>query len=214
MLAHGNSDNEQAIIISPIFEEMNFTRTFVADMARELSARGVGSWIPDLPGTGESLRELGELGWEDWRGAARAAGEAVAAQCGRKPHVVGLRGGALLGDAIDGLSWWSFATESGASLLRHLQRTQLISDQNNDVQISDIKDQTTCYAGYPLSPAMRGVLEAGEARRRPTPHRMAPPELQDARPKLWRMAEPGRDRELSAALAADIADWIATCEPR
>jgi hypothetical protein len=190
---------------------MNFTRTFIVDIARALAGLGIASWLPDLPGTGESLRELSDIGWDDWRDAARTAGETVATHSGRKPHVIALRGGTLLSDAVDARSWWSFAAASGASLLRDLQRTQLITDRGNP---SRSMPHGSHYAGYSLSLAMREGLGTAVEPAPSGPHREAPLDLQDSRSRLWRRAEPGRDRELSEALAADIAAWINSCEPR
>jgi hypothetical protein len=209
MLTYGTKEHKQAIVIHPLFEEMNFTRSFIADIARALDGHGVSSWLPDLPGTGESLIDLADLGWDDWRDAARAAGEAIAAYTGCRPHVVALRGGSLLSDAVNGQSWWSFAPESGASLLRHLQRTQLVSCRNNVRQKADNNDYFE-YAGYTLSSAMQSGLSVAEASRHDL-HRIVPAE---ANGMVWRRAEPGRDTSLSEALAADIAGWIAACEPR
>ncbi len=211
MLVHHSHNNLHAIVIPPLFEELNFTRAFVADIARALAGRGITTWLPDLPGTGESPRVLGNIGWEDWRDAARTAGEVIAARIGSKPHVIALRGGTLLSDAVDGQSWWSFAPCAGASLLRHLQRTQLISDHRIIHEQSENEQYLFEYAGYPLSAAMQDGLGVATPAALPHPHRIAPIQS-TAMP--WRRAEPGRDPALSMALAADITGWIVQCERR
>jgi hypothetical protein len=213
MLAHGSNEDRQVIIIPPFFEEMNFTRIFLADVARAMAERGTGSRLIDLPGTGESLRDLEDVDWQDWRDAARIAGETIAGRAGRKPHIVAIRGGALLSDAIDGLSSWSLAPIPGAALLRDLRRTQLISDSWNNQHTVDIEDKYS-YAGYALSPAMHDGLNAAIEPASPVPHRTAPPDLHGSDGLLWRRAEPGRNQALSVALAEDIVAWIATCEHR
>jgi hypothetical protein len=186
---------------------MNFTRGFIVDIMRALSALNIGTWLPDLPGTGESLRPLETISWDDWLDAARTAGEAVAAQSGRRPHVIALRGGNLLAHAVDRRSCWSFAPASGASLLRQLQRTQLISDKRNIHDQSDING----YMGYTMSSQMRISLENMSE---PAP--FSPLHVREASSTemLWRRAEPARAPELSTALAAEIAQWIATCDAR
>ena len=212
MFSLGASEGPQAIILPPLFEEMNFTRAFIVDIARGLAAAGIGSWLPDLPGTGESLRDLATIGWDDWRDAAHGIGETIMALTDSRPHVVALRGGALLADAIEGRSWWSFAPASGASLLRQLQRTQIVTDRDRKQAEPSDPERISIYAGYPISAAMRTGLTGAEIPVLPSPHRAAPAELLDDRAKLWRRAEPGRDPELAAKLADDIAHWIATCE--
>ena len=211
MLVHGFKNSHQAIILAPLFEELNFTRTFTADIARALAKRGIGSWLPDLPGTGESLHKLSDIGWDDWRDAARIAGETVATATGSKPHIVALRGGALLSDAVDGRSRWSFAPVAGASLLRHLQRAQLISHRNYATQDILLDHEIFEYTGYELSANLRDGLQTAEPPASADRDRIAPVE---EGAMLWRRAEPGRDRELSIALADDIAAWIASCDAR
>lgn len=211
MLVHEANNGPQVILIPPFFEEMNFLRGFLVDIARSLSAKGVGSWLPDLPGTGESLLHLRDIGWDDWREAIRAASETVAASVGSRPHVASFRGGALLCDMVDARSWWSYAPATGASLLRYLQRTQLISDIENDQEEPDIETEIAFHGGYELSRPMRDALDVAIEPPVDGPRRMVP-----AGPgtPLWRRAEPGRDPELSALLADDIATWIATCADR
>jgi hypothetical protein len=207
LLAHGPQEIQQAIILPPLFDELNYTRGFIVDIMRALSALNIGTWLPDLPGTGESPHPLDSIGWDDWLDAARVAGEAVAAQSGARPHVIALRGGNLLAHAVNGRSCWSFAPASGASLLRQLQRAQLISDKRNIDHQSDMN----VYMGYTLSADMQFALEnMGE----PTP--LSPLHVREASSTemLWRRAEPARAPELSTALAAEIAQWIATCEAR
>lgn len=209
MLVHGRNNQRHIIIIPPLFEESNFLRGFIVDIARTLAAKGIGSWLPDLPGTGESLRPLKETGWEDMRGAIAAAGDAVTAKVGSLPHIVSFRGGALLGDAVNGRSWWSYAPASGASILRHLRRAQIISDGENDIQTSVSDDYF--YAGYEIAPALHDALEGAVELPVNGPRRTPPA---PAGTPLWHRAEPARDPGLSAMLADDIASWIAACDAR
>ena len=57
----GAADAPPILFVPPLFEEMNRTRALIAAIMRALAARGYGCWLPDLPGTGESLRALGEV---------------------------------------------------------------------------------------------------------------------------------------------------------
>lgn len=211
MLVHEAKYDPQIIIIPPLFEELNLLRGFTVDFARALAARGIASWLPDLPGTGESLRELRDIGWEDWRGALHAAGEAVASHTGAAPFVASFRGGVLLSDAVEARGWWSFAPATGASLLRHLQRIQLISNIENDLEDHDNKRESSYFGGYELSLPMRDALRSAIVPPVNGPSRIVPA---GSGTPLWRRAEPGRDPELSDLLAEDIAAWTASCAGR
>jgi hypothetical protein len=211
MLSFGEKEWPQAIILSPLFEEMNFTRALVADLARNLATHRIGSWLPDLPGTGESGRSLGEIMWQDWRDATRSCCDAVAHATGATPHLVSIRGGALLADAAQGRSWWSFAPASGASLLRQLERIDRISGLKVAPQSIDIMYEC---AGYQLNREMRAGLAAATPLTPTVPFRIAPAELAGEGVPLWHRAEPMRDPALAAALAADIAQWVRACERR
>lgn len=189
---------------------MNFTRSFVVDIARELSANGVGCWIPDLPGTGESLRALPTIRLADWREAARLAGEYVATATGRTPHVVSIRGGTLLDGDIKAASWCRYAPVAGEAVIRHLDRTQLISNRKTDRQATD-KSRTDLVAGYALSAALRDDLRSAMVATT-EPAKLIHLAGDEVGP--WRRAEPGRDRALAATLVAEILAWIGECEPR
>ena len=81
----------QAIIIQPLFEEANRCRRLLVSVMRGLAANGIGSVLPDLPGTGESRTEISEVAFSDWQEALSAFVETV------EPVIIAsLRGGALL----------------------------------------------------------------------------------------------------------------------
>lgn len=206
MLVRGPEDGPQVVLLSPLFEEMNFTRALLAEVGRALAGRGVASWLPDLPGTGDSLAPLAGIGWDDWLEAASAIGDAVAARTGGNPLCCAFRGGALLDAAIGARARWRYAAADGASLLRHLRRTQRIAEGDGD---SSSKDQAvTALAGYHLSASMQAGLAsarpAGDARE----------VVAEAGHALWHRAEPARDDQLAEQLSADICDWAAACDSR
>lgn len=188
-----------------MFEEMNFTRRLLAQIGRALAERGIGTWLPDLPGTGESARPLASIGWPDWRDAARAAAEAVAARTGTAPFSCAFRGGVLLDDAVAARERWRYAAVAGEALLRQLRRTQLVADSEAGVTPTE----NTMLAGYTLSAAMRAALEAA------APSPVADREIAAAPEEaLWRRAEPGEDTALAVRLSANISDWIRACGSR
>jgi len=207
MLVHGPADGPRALILAPFFGENNGTRATIVGIARLLAAAGIGSAIPDLPGTGESGTALAEIEWQDWRDAAAAAGRTIG-----RPHVVALRGGALIDDAVAAQSWWRFAPVPGATLLRQLKRAQKIADSEAATDDDDAPGGAGVIelAGYRVSPLLCVALRVADPGLPVGPLRSLPFEGPGIAP--WRRAEPTADSELAARLAADIEDWIHTCE--
>lgn len=205
MLARGSRNYVQVLLLQPLFEEMNFSRTLLGEIGRSLAGRGIGTWLLDLPGTGESPLPLASIGWDDWRDAARAAGEAVAALTGAKPFSCAFRGGALLDDAVAAAARWRYAAVAGDALLRQLRRTQRIADR--EAGLAAVADGAIVeLAGYTLSTALRDGLAAS------TPAAIADREvaaMPDGTP--WRRAEPSGNRVLAEQLVDNICEWIATC---
>ena len=203
MLVHGSS-RPRVLILGPLLNEMNQTRALLVDLARRLAARGVASALPDLPGTGESLTPLRELGWDDWRRSAAAAADALSAEQGSPPHIVSLRGGSLLDDACVAASRWRFAAVSGAALLRPLERVQRLAGDGQ--RTGDLVE----LGGFAMGPELVAALRAAE----PAQVEGQLRSLAHDRPglPLWRRAEPGADPELAEQLSSDIACWVAACE--
>lgn len=183
------------LFLPPLFEEMNRTRALIAATMRALAALGFQSWLPDLPGTGESERALEEVSWQDWRDSAAAAFESAGAVAS-----VSLRGGALLDEAAP--ARWRFAPATGASLARDLSRAGLMTEGGG---------------GYAPSPALlAGLAEAEPAAggilrtlRLSTDRGEADLKLEG--PPLWRRAEPQNSSELAEAMALDISSWMRSC---
>lgn len=206
----GAPEARPLFFLPPLFEEMNRTRALLAATMRALAPRGYCCWLPDLPGTGESERALDEIGWDDWRDAARDAAAAVALTAGRSPAVASLRGGALLDDGVETDCRWRFAPADGASLSRDLLRSSLVAPQD--------RASGHDLAGYRLGEALLDSLAAA------SPAPLEPLRIvrlasdrgdADAKldgPALWRRSEPASSPALAAALADDLAAWIAQCD--
>jgi pimeloyl-ACP methyl ester carboxylesterase len=183
------------LVLPPLFEELNRTRALLATTMRALAADGFACWLPDLPGTGESARPLGQISWQDWREAAEAAFRESGAVA-----TVGVRGGALLDDPAP--ARWRFAPAAGASLARDLARAGLMTEGGG---------------GYAPSETLLGPLAAAE----PAPGgtvrilRLATDRAEADRklegPPLWRRAEPQNSCELARAMASDVSQWVRTC---
>lgn len=213
MLVHGPEDGPRALILPLLFAEGNGTRATIVALARVLAAAGIGSAIPDLPGTGESETALAGVDWADWRSAAAAAGRAIG-----RPHVVALRGAALIDDAVAAASWWRYAPAPGATLLRQLERAQKIADSEAAPGtvtpgggIGGGGEAAIELAGYRVSPLLCEGLRAAEPAT--PPGRLRSQAFEGPGMAPWRRAEPTADPELAARLGADIADWIHRCEP-
>jgi len=183
------------LFLPPLFEEMNRTRALLASVMRRLAAEGFRSFLPDLPGTGESERALEEVSWRDWLDSAASAGESAGAVAS-----VSLRGGALLDGAAP--ARWRFAPANGASLARDLARAGLMTEGGG---------------GYAPSQALLdGLAEAepeagGTVRTVRLSTDRAEADLKLEGPPLWRRAEPQNSTELADAMASDITQWARSC---
>jgi hypothetical protein len=198
----GAGDAPPILFVAPLFEEMNRTRALIAGVMRRLAAQGLGCWLPDLKGTSESIENLSDVHWDDWRHDVMSAADHVERAAGRAPLIASLRGGCLIDDAAAGIGWWRLAPVAGASLARDMVRAGLAGVE---------------WAGYPPSAELRGRLEDATPVDQ-APLRVArlasdagPAEAKLTGPALWRRSEPGNSDELAGAMAADIAAWHDTC---
>jgi hypothetical protein len=201
MMRIGEPEAPAILFVPPLFEELNRTRALIVDVMRRLAARGHGCWLPDLSGTGESLRALGDVQWGDWRQDVTSACGYVSEKAGNV-LVASLRGGALLDDAGAASAWWRFAPADGVALTRDMVRAGIAGVE---------------WAGYAPSAELKADLAAATpspvARLR-TVRLVTDKAEADARvdgPALWRRSEPGGSSELAEALAADLHGWSQTC---
>lgn len=197
----GPEDAPAILFVPPLFEELNRTRALIAGVMRRLAAQGIGCWLPDLSGTGESEAELGDVAWADWRHDVISACVYVTDKASQ-PLVAALRGGVLLDDAAAARGWWRFAPVDGLALQRDMVRAGLAGVE---------------WAGYAPSDALKAGL-AGATAAEVSPLRTVrlatdaqPAELKVDGPALWRRSEPGTSAELAEALAADLARWSRAC---
>jgi hypothetical protein len=206
IMALGPADGPQLVIVQPLFEEMNRCRTMLVAVARHLADQGVGCWLPDLPGTGESPRALADVDWEEWpvaiADAARLAGN------GTPPYLAALRGGALIDHQAEIAGRWHCAPVGGDALMRDLERARDFAGSPGDL------DE---HAGYVIVPAMADALR--QAQPAAAPKRLVrlesdplPADLKIDAPPPWRLAEPDPAWLLAAAIAGDLATWLAACE--
>jgi hypothetical protein len=196
MLGYGPKDGPQLIVLQPLFEEMNRCRALVAGLCRALAAEGVGCWLPDLPGSGESPRALEAIGWTDWQAAVLAGSALIRAETGAKPASIALRGGALLDTAVPG-PHWRLSPVPGASLLTDLRRSALAGEGT----------------GYTINPTLAQAIETvtlddSAARTVRVTSETRPADLHVDGTPLWRRSEPGTDAGLLTVLTSDIVAWV------
>ena len=220
-IVRGPLTGPQLLIIPPLFEEMNRTRALLAGIGRGLTERGIGSWLPDLPGTGDSDIPLTAVAWPDWRESIRAVSQYIAATHGKAPSSFSVRGGALLDDAAADADRMRLApVTSGDRLLRELLRIRVAAEQERGTPTSlaaledQLRSTTLELGGYPITPALAAGLSAARASAI-EPGRTAAlaggvGDLMFEGPPVWRQAEPIGAR----ALADDLAAWIALCVGR
>jgi len=201
MLRFGPDAGPLVVAVLPLFEEANRTRAFLVAMLRALAGRGIGSILPDLPGTGESVVETRDLRLPDLRQAFAA----LVGTLGVPVYALTIRSGALVDCDASLAGRWRLAPQAGDDLLRDLNR----------IRAASTKPDAEGYAGNCLSEALladlRDAVPYDPSR---TVRLESDPRPADARypgAPLWRRSEPGSDAALAEALAADVAGWIATC---
>ncbi len=203
MLSFGESTGPQILVLQPLFEEMNRCRATVMELARSLAARDIGCWIPDLPGTGESLVALESLEWAQWLEATEAAAALILALTGRTPLSLALRGGALV-EPANVARHWRLAPTSGRSLLSDLRRSALASGSD-----------PASPAGYRLHEDMVAHLQTCEPEAHSAVRTLRlrsddrPADCHIDGDPIWRRPEPVTDSALSAAILEDIVAWVA-----
>jgi hypothetical protein len=193
------------LIVPALFDEANKLRRLTVEVMRRLDGAGIDSFLPDLPGCGESLQPLGAQTPEGWRAAMAAAAAHF-----RATHVLGLRGGALV--MPSGLPGWRYAPVKGASILRQLLRARVIvareagRDESPDALMALARSAGIELAGYRIGAAFVEQLQALVADSS-GPFEEIGQDLIGG-PGLWLRAEPGDDRQQADALAAVLAVGI------
>ncbi|MBA3897981.1 MAG: hypothetical protein H0X36_12805 [Sphingomonadaceae bacterium] len=211
LLRHGEGATTTLLVLPALFEEANRMRRFAVSLMRRLAEAGIGTVLPDLPGTGESLADLADVTLDDWRDVVAGVAETLP-----KPLMtLAIRGGAILDGTAD--FGWRLAPESGERMLRDLVRATALSSGRSASEIDRAaRARPTALAGQTLSPALYQALLLAPAigANRRTVRLGEDPGPRDASldgKRLWRGAEPGDDPDLADLAAADIVLWTKTC---
>lgn len=215
-LTAGRECDQAILIIPPLFDEMNRVRKALVDVMRLLSGSGLGSVMPDLPGTNESLITAEKTSFAMWE-------DALSSCTKQNPNIVAtaaFRGGCLVDNFSSDLKTWRLSPVKGTKLLRALMRTRIASDKEAG-QVTSMKNLTeqaahssVNLAGNVISPRLFADLQGAEphecADRRTayleTENRQADVQLPGS--ALWLRAEPDCDAILSRAIAEDLARWL------
>lgn len=216
VIRFGPADRPLVILLLPLFDEYNRTRTFAVGLSHLLASRRLAVAIPDLPGQGESTVPTEHATLEAWRQAIDALVDAEALR--RPVHLATMRGSALLDDVTGVESVWRFAPVPGRAVLNDLRRAEAINGRK-DWSAFGIDSAPAVLVGNEIGWPLYAALEAHGAlsspRRRCRTIRLdsdpAVADLKLAGTPLWRRAEPGDDPALAALLADDLVAWIDRC---
>lgn len=204
LLVSFDQNRERRVLILPaLFDEANKLRRFTIEMMRAAHARGIDTFLPDLPGCNESLAPLESQTLATWAKAV-----AVIADNFSVTHVLSIRGGALL--APNTLPGWQYAPQSGPKLLRSMLRARTIaareagSQETTEELLVQGREGGLMLGGWQIGAAMFRELEAADLKAPQKQQAYAQKELGSK--GLWLRAEPGEDAKASQTLAAIIAD--------
>lgn len=193
------------LIIPALFDEGNKLRRFSVDLVRRFDAAGIDSFLPDLPGTNESLTALGTIAPASWHEAVGAA----AAHFGAT-HALGIRGGALF--VPTALPGWLYAPANGATLLRQLMRARMIAsreagrEESQEMLFTQGREGGLELGGYALGAAM--IRDFPSCVPPVSPHVATIEQDEVGGSGLWLRAEPDDDTNQADKLAALVAMGI------
>ncbi|WP_228726892.1 hypothetical protein [Novosphingobium aureum] len=192
------------LIVPALFDESNRMRRFAADLMRALDRRGIDSFLPDLPGCNESLRESAGVTLPDWHAAMAEAARHFSASA-----TLGIRGGCLL--TPPGLPAWHYAPAKGSAILRQMLRARLLAareagrEENREDLEHTARASGIILGGHILGPSFYSEFE--EAGPTIPAHPIAQAQLGGA--GLWLRAEPGDDCKQAETLADLLAQGLA-----
>ncbi|WP_120078707.1 hypothetical protein [Aurantiacibacter odishensis] len=194
----------RVLLLRGLFDEGNKLRHFTVELMRRLDVAGIDSFLPDLPGTNESLAPLERQTLAGWREAMRHAANHF-----RATHVLAIRGGALVAPAT--LPNVHYAPASGPSLLRAMLRAQVMvareagrADTREEL-LRRGRTEGLQLAGYRIGPEMIAELEQAQ------PEDTVAVEIAQGDVGgggLWLRVEPGHDPAQADRLAALVAERL------
>jgi len=191
------------LLVAPaLFDEGNRLRRQTVEVLRRLDSLGIDSFLPDLPGTAESLRPLDSVSLADWRAALTAAARHFGAT-----HALAIRGGALIRPDLPGPD---HAPLKGKTILRQMLRMRVLAareagrEERPEALLEHGLTGGLALAGYRLGATMVRELDAAE----PQPERAVIAQSDIGGGALWLRAEADEDPAQAEALAARVAAAI------
>jgi pimeloyl-ACP methyl ester carboxylesterase len=215
MLRFGPPDGPVVVVAPALFEEANRTRAFLVRILRLLAADGIASILPDLPGTGESLRPTVDGTLDGWRSSYAAAVRAA----NRPALAFAVRGGALVDSAAEVIGRYHLSSVTGVSVVRDLVRVRQAAAREDGERFDPAElrrpGPPVLLAGNLINRALLAELSKVEPLAGSRTVRLAtdpyPANLRlEGRP-LWRASEPSVDVSLAEAVATDLAAWVRRC---
>lgn len=204
MLSFDEGRQRRVLVIPALFDEGNKLRHFTVEVMRRLAAGGVDCFLPDLPGTNESLAPLGEQTLAGWRDYLQAAADHLQAT-----HVLPIRAGAVLDPGQ--FPSVHYAAAKAASQVRTLARAQAMAEKeaghpvSREGLLASGQAQGVTLAGYNLGATM--VRELLEAEAPTASASVAQGDLGGS--GLWLRAEPAHDPQQADRLAALVMEHLA-----
>ena len=192
------------LVIPALFDEANRLRRLAVEVMRRLDQAGIDSFLPDFPGTNESLQPLEGLEPVDWHRAMAAAARHFAAT-----HTFAMRGGCLFAPA--GLPSLHYAPIDGAAVLRPLMRARVLTareagrEETRESLAARAEQEGIELAGYRLSARFFQNLRTLQ----PAAAAVTIAQESIGGGGLWRGAEPGDDPAQAEALARTVAQALA-----
>lgn len=202
-LSFDRQREKRLLVVPALFGESNKLRRFTVEMMRELDASGVDCFLPDLPGTNESLDWPSEQTLTKWRDAMDSASRHFGAT-----NVLAIRGGSLA--VTTNLPTAHYAPVSGAWVLRGLMRAHLLQMREAGKQLtmegelSIGRAEGLIMVGYDCSPQL--IMDLEEATAGNAELKIEQTSL--GGPGLWLRAEPAEHRQQSEKLSEIVQEWL------
>lgn len=174
--APGLAVHGHVLCVPPFNEEQNRCRSMITLQAQALAARGWGTLLVDLHGTGDSAGDYVDARWDGWLDDVAVAARWLEAQPGGLRAIWGIRLGAILAgewhaaraDAALALLLWQPVADGKMHLTQfmrvklaaQLDRPDLPKETTGSLRATLAQGQPVEIAGYEIHPALAQALDA------------------------------------------------------
>ncbi|MBX7499841.1 hypothetical protein K3181_00110 [Qipengyuania sp. YG27] len=207
VLGFDKARQKRLLIAAPLFDEANKFRHQAFEIMRRLDAKGIDSFLPDLPGCNESLAPHSDQSIARWRQAVAAAATHF-----RADRVLTIRSGAWL--VPEGCTGWAYAPAKPTQVLRAMLRARSLAAreagrrESADALLAEGREQGLELAGWSLGAELVCELDEGAFA---LPEGLTAIEQTEVGGKpLWLRAEndvdPAQADVLATIVAAGMAD--------